>query len=165
MTCTDTTAASARSRRRKANISLINSARSLCARTNDYGFLGDAITADRAQQRSPTERYLSKKAIDEGEYVIAQANSRTQGRSSFSNVSCRFRSESDCTSVQRGSTTWTCRRCRPYSVAAALVPFLEHDDANRALMGANMQRQAVAADMRSQTPLVGTGIRRAVALY
>src|SRR5690606_26382358 len=76
-------------------------------------------------------------------------------------VSCRFRGESEL----RPSSEINYMDVSPMqtvSVAAALVPFLEHDDANRALMGANMQRQAVPT-LRSQTPLVGTGIERAVA--
>src|SRR5215470_11273912 len=105
--------------------------------------------------------YLS--AIDEGEYVIAQANSPLNKDGSFSEdfVSCRFKGESELRPPAEVNFM-DVSPMQTVSVAAALVPFLEHDDANRALMGANMQRQAVPT-LRAQKPLVGTGIERAVA--
>ena len=71
----------------------------------------------------------------------------------------RATAATSCRSRATASTTWTSRRSRSVSVAAALIPFLEHDDANRALMGANMQRQAVPL-LRPQAPMVGTGMER-----
>ena len=105
--------------------------------------------------------YLS--AIEEGDHVIAQANSPLDKHGGFVEdfVSCRFRGESELRPAAEVDYM-DVSPMQTVSVAAALVPFLEHDDANRALMGANMQRQAVPT-LRSQTPLVGTGIERAVA--
>ncbi len=95
--------------------------------------------------RSPMQiDYLS--AIEEGKYVIAQANAlapTTDGRLIGELVSARENGESMLAAAQSASSTWTCLLTQIVSVAASLVPFLEHDDANRALMGANMQRQAV----------------------
>src|SRR5690606_16356922 len=105
--------------------------------------------------------YLS--AIEENEYVIAQVNAAhdKEGRLTEAFVPCRHQGES----LLKPASEIHYMDVSPMqtvSVAAALVPFLEHDDANRALMGANMQRQAVPT-LRAQTPLVGTGIERAVA--
>ncbi|GAA0724437.1 DNA-directed RNA polymerase subunit beta [Dokdonella soli] len=142
------------------NIGLINSL-AVYARTNDYGFLETPYRKVTHGKITNQVEFLS--AIDEGEYVIAQANSPLNKDGTFSEdfVSCRFRGESEL----RPSSEINYMDVSPMqtvSVAAALVPFLEHDDANRALMGANMQRQAVPT-LRAQTPLVGTGIERAVA--
>jgi len=142
------------------NIGLINSL-AVYARTNEYGFLETPYRKVENGKVTNEVKYLS--AINEGENVIAQANSPLNKDGSFSEefVSCRFRGESEL----RPSSEINYMDVSPMqtvSVAAALVPFLEHDDANRALMGANMQRQAVPT-LRSQTPLVGTGIERAVA--
>jgi len=106
--------------------------------------------------------YLS--AIEEGEYAIAQANARTDagGKLADELVSCRHQSEF--TLMPRGQINYMDVSPRQIvSVAASLIPFLEHDDANRALMGSNMQRQAVPT-LRSETPLVGTGMERPVAI-
>ncbi|MEO6689723.1 MAG: DNA-directed RNA polymerase subunit beta, partial [Dokdonella sp.] len=142
------------------NIGLINSL-AVYARTNDYGFLETPYRKVTGGKITNQVEFLS--AIDEGEYVIAQANSPLNKDGTFSEefVSCRFRGESEL----RPSSEINYMDVSPMqtvSVAAALVPFIEHDDANRALMGANMQRQAVPT-LRSQKPLVGTGIERAVA--
>jgi DNA-directed RNA polymerase subunit beta len=142
------------------NIGLINSL-AVYARTNDYGFLETPYRKVVNGKITNEVEYLS--AIDEGEYVIAQANSPLNKDGTFVEdfVSCRFRGESE---LRPGSEInyMDVSPMQTVSVAAALVPFLEHDDANRALMGANMQRQAVPT-LRSQKPLVGTGIERAVA--
>src|SRR5690606_38859324 len=142
------------------NIGLINSL-AVYARTNRYGFLEtpyrrvvDGKVADQID-------YLS--AIEEGQYAVAQANAPLHADGSFSEacVHCRFQGES----LLRAPSEIQYMDVSPMqtvSVAAALVPFIEHDDANRALMGANMQRQAVPT-LRAQTPLVGTGIERDVA--
>ena len=107
-------------------------------------------------------KYLS--AIEEGQYVIAQANSNLTGRGQFVDdlVSCRFKNEF--TLFPRKQVDYMDVSPKQIvSVAASLIPFLEHDDANRALMGSNMQRQAVPT-LRTETPLVGTGMERAVAV-
>ena len=142
------------------NIGLINSL-AVYARTNAYGFLETPYRKVENGKVTDKVDYLS--AIEEGDHVIAQANSPLSKEGKFLEdfVSCRFRGESEL----RPSAEINYMDVSPMqtvSVAAALVPFLEHDDANRALMGANMQRQAVPT-LRSQKPLVGTGIERAVA--
>jgi DNA-directed RNA polymerase subunit beta len=142
------------------NIGLINSL-AVYARTNEYGFLETPYRKVVNGKVTDDVEYLS--AIEEGEYAIAQANAPLNKDGSFVDrlVSCRYQGES----LLRAPHEIHLMDVSPMqtvSVAAALVPFLEHDDANRALMGANMQRQAVPT-LRSETPLVGTGIERAVA--
>ena len=143
------------------NIGLINSM-ALFARLNEYGFLETPYRKVIDNQVTDTIDYLS--AIEEGQYVIAQANAtlNEDGKLIDELVACR----------QAGETLLTAPSNINYmdvapsqivSVAASLIPFLEHDDANRALMGANMQRQAVPC-LRPQKPLVGTGIERTVAV-
>jgi DNA-directed RNA polymerase subunit beta len=143
------------------NIGLINSL-SVYARTNQYGFLETPYR--RVEDGRVTDRIDYLSAIEEGEYAIAQANARTgaQGELSDELVSCRFQSEF--TLMPRDRINYMDVSPKQIvSVAASLIPFLEHDDANRALMGSNMQRQAVPT-LRSQTPLVGTGMERPVAI-
>ena len=141
------------------NIGLINSL-AVYARTNQYGFLETPYRKVVGGKVTDQVDYLS--AIEEGDHVIAQANSPLeQGAFIEDFVSCRFRGESELRPASEVDYM-DVSPMQTVSVAAALVPFLEHDDANRALMGANMQRQAVPT-LRSQTPLVGTGIERAVA--
>ncbi len=141
------------------NIGLINSL-AVYARTNEYGFLETPYRKVENGKVTDKVDYLS--AIEEGDHVIAQANSPLKDGSFVEDfVSCRFRGESELRPASEVGYM-DVSPMQTVSVAAALVPFLEHDDANRALMGANMQRQAVPT-LRSQTPLVGTGIERAVA--
>ena len=142
------------------NIGLINSL-AVYARTNSYGFLETPYRKVENGKVTDKVDYLS--AIEEGDHVIAQANSPLDKQGAFIEdfVSCRFRGESELRPAAEVGYM-DVSPMQTVSVAAALVPFLEHDDANRALMGANMQRQAVPT-LRSQTPLVGTGIERAVA--
>lgn len=143
------------------NIGLINSM-ALYARLNEYGFLETPYRKIVDGKVSDQIEYLS--AIEEGNYVIAQANAALDGEGRFTDelVACR----------QAGETLLTAPENVHYmdvapsqivSVAASLIPFLEHDDANRALMGANMQRQAVPC-LRPEKPVVGTGIERTVAV-
>ncbi|MBU8975356.1 MULTISPECIES: DNA-directed RNA polymerase subunit beta [unclassified Lysobacter] len=142
------------------NIGLINSL-AVFARTNKYGFLETPYRKVVDGRITDAVEYLS--AIEENEYVIAQANAPAddKGHITAQFVACRYQGES----MLRPPSEIHFMDVSPMqtvSVAAALVPFLEHDDANRALMGANMQRQAVPT-LRAQKPLVGTGIERAVA--
>jgi len=142
------------------NIGLINSL-AVFARTNRYGFLETPYRKVVDGRVTDEIEYLS--AIEENEYVIAQANAQRDdaGQITAQFVACRYQGES----MLRPPSEIHFMDVSPMqtvSVAAALVPFLEHDDANRALMGANMQRQAVPT-LRAQKPLVGTGIERAVA--
>jgi DNA-directed RNA polymerase subunit beta len=142
------------------NIGLINSL-AVFARTNKYGFLETPYRKVIDGRVTDDIEYLS--AIEENEYVIAQANAQRDDKGLITApfVACRYQGES----MLRPPSEIHFMDVSPMqtvSVAAALVPFLEHDDANRALMGANMQRQAVPT-LRAQKPLVGTGIERAVA--
>lgn len=143
------------------NIGLINSL-SVFARCNDYGFLETPYRFVRDGVVTEDFQYLS--AIDEGQYVIAQANTDLDenGKILSDYVQCRYKGESE---VRRAEDVqfMDVSPQQIISVAAALIPFLEHDDANRALMGANMQRQAVPT-VRSEKPFVGTGMERAVAV-
>jgi len=143
------------------NIGLINSL-ALYARTNEYGFMETPYRKVENSNVTDQIEYLS--AIEEGKYVIAQANAQLdkKGRLTDALVSCRFKGEFELkepAEVQYMDVAPS----QIVSVAASLIPFLEHDDANRALMGANMQRQAVPC-LRPEKALVGTGIERTVAV-
>ncbi len=142
------------------NIGLINSLATF-ARTNRYGFLETPYRKVVDSRVTDEIEYLS--AIEENDYVIAQANAvqDENGVMTQQFVDCRFQGES-LLKPPAEIHYMDVSPMQTVSVAAALVPFLEHDDANRALMGANMQRQAVPT-LRAQKPLVGTGIERAVA--
>ncbi|MEE3172910.1 MAG: DNA-directed RNA polymerase subunit beta, partial [Pseudomonadota bacterium] len=142
------------------NIGLINSLATY-ARTNSYGFLESPYRKVAKNKVSDEIHYLS--AIDESDFVIAQASAALDKKRGFVDnlVTVRY----------KGETTLKLREEVDYmdvapqqmvSVAAALIPFLEHDDANRALMGSNMQRQAVPT-LKTEKPLVGTGMERNVA--
>ncbi|WP_420467140.1 DNA-directed RNA polymerase subunit beta [Panacagrimonas sp.] len=143
------------------NIGLINSL-ACYARTNDYGFLETPYRKVIDGVVTAEIEYLS--AIEEGRYVIAQANSELDAKNRFKSdlVSARFQNEFAMMTPDRIQYMDVSPR-QIVSVAAALIPFLEHDDANRALMGSNMQRQAVPT-LRTEKPLVGTGIERRVAI-
>ncbi len=143
------------------NIGLINSL-ACYARTNDYGFLETPYRIVKDGAVTDEIEYLS--AIEEGRYVIAQANSELDAKNQFKNdlISARFQNEFALMTPDRIEYMDVSPR-QIVSVAAALIPFLEHDDANRALMGSNMQRQAVPT-LRTEKPLVGTGIERRVAI-
>ena len=143
------------------NIGLINSL-ALYASLNEYGFLETPYLKVVDKKLAGEISYLS--AIEEGRYVIAQANAVMdgQGRLSGDLVSVRVNGEATLSSpdkVQYMDVTTS----QIVSVAASLIPFLEHDDANRALMGSNMQRQAVPC-LRPEKAFVGTGIERTCAI-
>ena len=156
------------------NIGLINSL-AVYARTNPYGFLETPyqkvedgkvkfikVKEGRKNKLVPEIDYLS--AIEEGQHVIAQANTTLdgEGRLVDSLVTCRHRNEAMLFSRDRVQYMDVSPK-QIVSVAASLIPFLEHDDANRALMGSNMQRQAVPT-LKTEKPLVGTGMERTVAI-
>jgi DNA-directed RNA polymerase subunit beta len=143
------------------NIGLINSL-AVYARTNEYGFLETPYRKVKDHKVSTEIEYLS--AIEEGQFVIAQANAELDSRGRFVDelVSVRHNNEFTIMSKERIQYMDVSPK-QIVSVAASLIPFLEHDDANRALMGSNMQRQAVPT-LRSETPLVGTGMERTVAV-
>ena len=143
------------------NIGLINSL-AVYARTNRYGFLETPYRKVDDGKVTDQIDYLS--AIEEGQYVIAQANAEIAEDKTLAGelISCRHKGEF----MLATADTVQYMDVAPgqiVSVAASLIPFLEHDDANRALMGANMQRQAVPC-LRPEKPLVGTGIERTVAV-
>ncbi|MGB0956695.1 MAG: DNA-directed RNA polymerase subunit beta, partial [Panacagrimonas sp.] len=142
------------------NIGLINSL-ACYARTNEYGFLETPYRKVVDGRVTDDIEYLS--AIEEGRYVIAQANSELDAGNRFTSdlVSVRFQNEFTMLTPERVEYMDVSPR-QIVSVAAALIPFLEHDDANRALMGSNMQRQAVPL-LRAEAPFVGTGMEAVVA--
>jgi DNA-directed RNA polymerase subunit beta len=142
------------------NIGLINSL-AVFAKTNEYGFLETPYRKVVNGQLTGETEYLS--AIDEGQFYIAQANTPLDNKGNLLSdlVSCRFKGEFTLSTVDK-INYMDVSPSQIVSVAAALIPFLEHDDANRALMGSNMQRQAVP-NLRVEKPLVGTGIERLVA--
>ena len=142
------------------NIGLINSLATY-ARVNQYGFIESPYR--KVESGKVTEEVIYLSAMEEGKYTIAQANSELDKNGKFEHelVSCRKagdfvmanRADIDLIDVSPKQLV---------SVAAALIPFLENDDANRALMGSNMQRQAVPL-IRAEAPLVGTGMEETVA--
>jgi DNA-directed RNA polymerase subunit beta len=142
------------------NIGLINTL-AVYSRTNGYGFLETPYQVVKNGVVTDEIVYIS--AIDETHQIIAQANATVDAKGKITDelVSCRHKNEfvlvnpSEVTLIDIDSKQIA-------SVAASLIPFLEHDDANRALMGSNMQRQAVPT-LRAEKPLVGTGIERVVA--
>jgi DNA-directed RNA polymerase subunit beta len=143
------------------NIGLINSL-AVYARTNNYGFLETPYR--KVVNGKVTDEIVYLSAIEEGNYVIAQANANTDKNGKFMDelISCRHRNEFTLAAAADVSYI-DVAPSQIVSVAASLIPFLEHDDANRALMGSNMQRQAVPV-LRSEKPFVGTGIERTVAI-
>jgi len=143
------------------NIGLINSL-ALFARLNDYGFLETPYRRVVDSKVTSQIDYLS--AIEEGKYIIAQANASLDAEGTLSDelVSAREHGESVLTTPER-IQYMDVAPTQIVSVAASLVPFLEHDDANRALMGANMQRQAVPV-LRPEKAFVGTGVERVAAV-
>jgi DNA-directed RNA polymerase subunit beta len=143
------------------NIGLINSL-ALFARTNEYGFLETPYRVVKDGHVTDEIHYLS--AIEESKFVIAQANAELDKKNKFTDelVSCRSKNEFTLATPDR-IEYMDVAPSQIVSVAASLIPFLEHDDANRALMGSNMQRQAVPC-LRAEKPLVGTGLERTVAV-
>ncbi len=143
------------------NIGLINTL-AVYAKTNDYGFLETPYQIVKNGKVTDDVIYVS--AIDELEHTIAQANATVNDKGQLMDdlIPCRRKNEfvlvnsEDVTLIDIDSKQIA-------SVAASLIPFLEHDDANRALMGSNMQRQAVPV-LKAEKPLVGTGIERVVAI-
>ena len=142
------------------NIGLINSLASY-ARVNQYGFIEAPYrVVDKTDAANPkvTDEVVYLTADEEDNFIVAQANEPLdeEGRFIHNNVSGRFRTE---TSEFRKSTIdlMDVSPKMVFSVATAMIPFLQNDDANRALMGSNMQRQAVPL-LSTEAPVVGTGI-------
>ncbi|MBV1951375.1 MAG: DNA-directed RNA polymerase subunit beta, partial [Cycloclasticus sp.] len=143
------------------NIGLINSL-AVYARTNNYGFLETPYRKIVDGKLTDQVDYLS--AIEEGRYYIAQANAGISegGELIDDMVTCRHAEEFTISTADKIQYIDVSPK-QIVSVAASIIPFLEHDDANRALMGSNMQRQAVPT-LKADKPLVGTGMERAVAV-
>ena len=142
------------------NIGLINSL-SVYARTNDYGFIETPCRKVIDGRVTDEIEYLS--AIEEVDQYIAQSSVDVdkKGNIQADLVPCRHQNEFSLTTPDKINYMDVSPK-QIVSVAASLIPFLEHDDANRALMGSNMQRQAVPT-LRAEKPLVGTGMERTVA--
>jgi DNA-directed RNA polymerase subunit beta len=142
------------------NIGLINSLATY-ARTNSYGFLESPYRKVVKGKVTDDIEYLS--AINESEYVIAQASATVDKKGKLMDELVAVRHLNEFTVKQPDEVQYMdVSPKQVVSVAASLIPFLEHDDANRALMGSNMQRQAVPT-LKADKPLVGTGIERKVA--
>jgi len=142
------------------NIGLINSL-AVFSRTNKYGFLETPYRKVKNSKVTNEIEYLS--AIDESKYVIAQANAELDNKGKFKDdfISCRHLNEFLMSPPEKIEYI-DVSPMQIVSVASSVIPFLEHDDANRALMGSNMQRQAVPT-LITEKPLVGTGMERAIA--
>ncbi len=142
------------------NIGLINSLASY-ARTNEYGFLETPYR--RVVEGVVTDEIIYVSAIEEADYVIAQASVETDENGKLQGDLISVRHQNEFTVMSPDNVTLQdVSPQQVVSIAASLIPFLEHDDANRALMGSNMQRQAVPT-LKSEKPLVGTGMERSVA--
>jgi len=142
------------------NIGLINSLAAY-ARTNDYGFLESPYRVVKEGVVTDEIVYLS--AIEEADHVIAQASASMNNKNELTDALVAVRHMNEFTvKAPQDVTLMDVSPKQVVSVAASLIPFLEHDDANRALMGSNMQRQAVPT-LRADKPLVGTGMERNVA--
>ncbi|QJC35380.1 DNA-directed RNA polymerase subunit beta [Enterobacteriaceae endosymbiont of Donacia proxima] len=143
------------------NIGLINSL-SVYARTNEYGFLETPYRLVKNGYVTDKINYLS--SIEEGNFIIAQANTNIDKNKYIIDdfITCRYKGEAGFFKKEQIHYMDVSTQ-QIVSVGASLIPFLEHDDANRALMGANMQRQAVPT-LKTEKPLVGTGMERVVAV-
>ncbi|MBO1925177.1 DNA-directed RNA polymerase subunit beta [Thiomicrorhabdus sp. 6S3-12] len=143
------------------NIGLINTL-AIYAKTNEYGFLETPYR--KVVDGKVTEEIEYVSAIDEAQFVIAQASANLDADGKFVDNLVSARHQNEFTLSSSADVDYMDVSPKQIvSVAAALIPFLEHDDANRALMGANMQRQAVP-NLRAEKPLVGTGIEKTVAI-
>jgi len=142
------------------NIGLINSLATF-ARVNQYGFIESPYR--KVENQKVTDEVVYMSAMEEARYTIAQANSELDKTGKFVNdlVSCRRAGENEMTPSEQIEYIDVSPK-QMVSVAASLIPFLENDDANRALMGSNMMRQAVPL-LKSTAPVVGTGMESTVA--
>ncbi len=142
------------------NIGLINSLATF-ARVNKYGFIESPYR--RVKDGRVTEEVVYLSAMEEAKYTVAQANSVLDPKGKFTDdlITCRAAGENVMVTPDKVDMMDVSPK-QVISVAAALIPFLENDDANRALMGSNMQRQAVPL-VRAEAPLVGTGMEPIVA--
>lgn len=144
-----------------ANIGLINAA-AIYSDVDEFGFLVTPYRKVKDGLVTKEIQYLS--AIAEEKYTIAQANAKIDANGKFTGnlIAARFQGEPVLTTPEK-IQYMDVSPAQIVSIAAALIPFLEHNDANRALMGSNMQRQAVPL-LKAQRPLVGTGIEKKAAV-
>jgi len=143
------------------NIGLINSLATF-ARVNKYGFIETPYR--RVKEAKVTDDVVYMSATEEMRHVVAQANAHLDGKGHFENELVNTRQSGEYTMAPRESVDLIDVSPKQLvSVAASLIPFLENDDANRALMGSNMQRQAVPL-LQAEAPFVGTGIEAKVAI-
>ncbi len=142
------------------NIGLINSLATF-ARVNKYGFIESPYR--RVKDGAATDEIIYLSAMEESKYYVAQANVKLDGEGKLTEdlIVCRHAGENVMVGAERVDFMDVSPK-QVISVAAALIPFLENDDANRALMGSNMQRQAVPL-VRAEAPFVGTGMESVVA--
>jgi DNA-directed RNA polymerase subunit beta len=142
------------------NIGLINSLATF-ARVNKYGFIESPYR--KVEKMKVTDEVVYLSAMEEARYHVAQANAQidARGRLSGDLITCRYQGDVLLVSPDKVDYIDVSPK-QLVSVAAALIPFLENDDANRALMGSNMQRQAVPL-IKAEAPLVGTGMEEVVA--
>ena len=148
------------------NIGLINSLASY-ARINEYGFIEAPYRmVDKSEPNNPkvTDEVIYLTADEEDRYIVAQANAELDEKGYFkgNSISGRYKEETSQYEKQKIDLMDVSPKM-VFSVATALIPFLENDDANRALMGANMQRQAVPL-LVTESPVVGTGIEAKAAI-
>ncbi|AQZ93872.1 DNA-directed RNA polymerase subunit beta [Halopseudomonas phragmitis] len=141
------------------NIGLINSLATY-ARTNQYGFLESPYRL--VKDAVVTDEIVFLSAIEEADHVIAQASAKVENSRLVDDLVAVRHMNEFTVKAPEDVTLMDVSPRQVVSVAASLIPFLEHDDANRALMGSNMQRQAVPT-LRAEKPLVGTGMERNVA--
>ena len=142
------------------NIGLINSLATF-ARVNQYGFIESPYR--RVEDGKVTDEVVYMSAMEEAKYTVAQANSKLDKNGKFENdlVQCRHAGENEMSPPDQIDFIDVSPK-QMVSVAASLIPFLENDDANRALMGSNMMRQAVPL-LKADAPIVGTGMEATVA--
>ncbi len=144
------------------NIGLIGSLTTY-GRVNEFGFIETPYRKVDKDKNQVTDEIVYLAADEEEEYVVAQANVRLNEEGGFidAKVNCRYRGDILMVSSDQVDYVDVSPK-QVFSVATSLIPFLEHDDANRALMGANMQRQGVPL-LKSEAPLIGTGIEKKAA--
>ena len=142
------------------NIGLINSLATY-AKVNDYGFIETPYR--RVVDKKVTNEVVYMSAMEEARHTIAQANSELDAKGNLTGEFVTARQAGEVVQAKPEEVDFMDVSPRQVvSVAAGLIPFLENDDANRALMGSNMQKQAVPL-LKNQSPLVGTGMERVVA--
>jgi len=144
------------------NIGLISSL-SVYARINEYGFIESPYRLVDQKRKVVTDKVVYLTADEEDEYIIAQANEKLDENGYFVDERVTVRARNQILEVPREQVElMDVSPKQVVSVATALIPFLENDDANRALMGSNMQRQAVPL-IRTQAPIIGTGMEHKAA--